>query len=251
MRNTWIAGWHCLQPTPLLKTLEIAGGTVVAGTTPLRPAAQLRCFEPGAPIFARFPSNNLQFKDIQIERLDRLIDPGDVFPRTLAPLRRVAHDIFVVYSAGQKLLIPAILLIHLLWLWSPRAALKLATPGSADALIGSTSVDGVYHVDPSLLGSNRSATELRRAAWLAQCADARASWCSVHSYALRGRLNVDLPSARLSGWAWGVEMETGLLVAELHAAVLSFELPSPSALLRVGERNLPIPEEATRRPGHV
>ena len=105
----------------------------VAPLSPVRPSPprpQLRCFEPGAPIFARFPSNNLQFKDLQIERLDRLIDPGDVFPRTLAPFRRVAHDIFVVSSAGQKLLIPAILLIHLLWLWSPRAALKLALRGA-------------------------------------------------------------------------------------------------------------------------
>lgn len=251
MRTTWIAGWHCLQPTPLLRTLEISGCTVVTGAAPLRPAAQLRCFEPGAPVFERFPSDNRQFKDIRIERLDRLIEPGDVFPRVLAPLQRATHDIFVIHSAGQKLLIPAILLIHLLWLWSPRAAPKLVVPGSADALIGSTSVDGVYHVDPSLLGANRSATELRRAAWLAQCADARASWCSVHSYALRGRLNIDLPSASLSGWAWGVEMETGFLVAELHAAVLSFELPSPSALLRVGERRFPIPEEPIRRPGYV
>lgn len=251
MRSTWIAGWHCLQPRPLLKTLEITGSTVVTSTTPLRPAAQLRCFEPGAPIFERFPSDNLQFKDVPIERLDRLIEPADAFPRALAPFRQAAHDIFVVHSAGHKLLIPSILLIHLLWLWSPRAALKIAIPGSADALIGSTSVDGAYHVDPALLGPNRSAMELRRAAWLAQCGDARASWCSVLSYALRGRLNIDLPSARLSAWAWGIEMETGLLVAELHAAVLSFELPSPSALLRVGERRFPIPEEPIRRPGYV
>jgi hypothetical protein len=202
-------------------------------------------------VFARRPSGNLQVKDVQVGRLDRLIDPGDVFPRALAPFRQAAHDIFVVHSAGHKLLIPSILLIHLLWLWSPRAALRIAIPASADALIGSTSVEGAYHVDPSLLGQNRSAMELRRAAWLAQCADARESWCSVHSYALRGRLNIDLPSASLSAWAWGIEMEAGFLVAELHAAVLSFKLPSPSALLRVGERKFSIPEEPIRRPGYI
>lgn len=103
----------------------------------------------------------------------------------------------------------------------------------------------------ALLQLGRSDTSLRRLSWLAQCQDARASWSSVLTSAHQGTLSLRLPTASLEAWAWGVELPTGLLVAELSAASLRFELPQEGCEVKLGQALLRCPAAPRRLSGLV
>src|SRR5690606_12914496 len=102
-----------------------------------------------------------------------------------------------VEQDGLRILIPALLLIRVLWLWSHRSTSVLLEPGSADAHIGRAMEAGRIFADPVILSSNTTRTELQRIAWIATREDARRSWSSVRTCAEIGRLSLELPDAVL------------------------------------------------------
>jgi hypothetical protein len=167
-----------------------------------------------------------------------------VFPASFGILRNSSHVVFRAESRGHRLLIPAVLLIEALFLYSSAATRQITVPGSADLYVGHLTPSNQITVNRALVGRVRNATALRRLAWMAQCEDARRSWSSVLTCAHRGRLSLDPPEARLSGWAWAVELPAGQLVAEFSGLTVDFTLPHPDATLRVGTSTVAIPPAA-------
>jgi hypothetical protein len=138
-------------------------------------------------------------------------------------------------------------------MWNPSAMDALLTPNSlAVYLRHIDDAEGSrIEVSGTLARVGGGDTGLRRLSWLAQCADAQASWSSVLTFAHDGALRLRLPRASLEAWAWGIELPTGTLVAELSAVSLSFELPQEGCRVQLGIASHRCPPVHQRRPGMV
>ena len=227
----WVNGWLRTSRGFELQVLKRQGSSWGSEIQPLHWATSGRVLEPSSEPYARYPSSNIYLKETSLTLIHRLLVPGEVFPRLFDPACRTGHDIFAVEQDGLRILIPALLLIRLLWLWSARAASALLMPGSADIHVGRATDANEVYASSSILSANATGTELRRIAWIATHEDARRSWSSVLTHAELGRLSLTLPEAKLSAWVWGVELRAGLLACELNAPVLT--LPEPPTNLRV------------------
>jgi hypothetical protein len=140
-----------------------------------------------------------------------------------------------------------------LWLWTAGALDALLTPNSLALYLSRDKADGAMHVQATGLLSRMGPSDvtLRRLCWLAQCADAQASWSSVLTFAHERALRLGLPRASLEAWGRGVELPTGVLIAELWAVNVSFELTRTDCQVSVGGTTLPCPPAPTRRTGFV
>ena len=191
---------------------------------------------------------------IQVEDLSRMLSlvrpPGNFLSKTL-PLACHAHHVaFVAEGEEEDAYIPAVLLLTELWVWSHHALHALLTPGSLDLYLR----HGDPQEEPAIAASgplgHGSGSSLRRLSWLAQCADARASWNSVLTFAHSGALNLQLPQASLVAWGMGVRTSKGILVSALASVRIGFSLPIEGALIRIGRHaaRCPYPPAWTPHP---
>jgi hypothetical protein len=236
----WVDGWAALRPKAQVRTLYWSDVGAEAVGEPLACVCKRRAFEPGAAVFASYSSSSLKVRHIPLGEMYP-VSLSRVFPASFGLLRNSTHVVFRADYRGHRLLIPAVLLIEALFLYSSAATRQITVPGSADLYVGHAMPSNEIAINRALVGRIRNTTALRRLAWMAQCEDARRSWSSVLTYAHQGRLSLDPPEARLSGWAWVVQLPAGLLVAEFNGLTVDFNLPHPEATLRVGTSTVPIP----------
>ena len=234
---TWLDGWRSTRAGWMLDGFARGpSGWEVRTLSPSCLLQRRRLFEPSAAPFARMPSNSVHLKISDMSKLSPLLEPGKLIGSFVPAARRTRHAIYVTVHKGRQVYLPAALLLPLLWTWTAGALDALLTPNSlAMYLARAEREDGLHvHASGRLAHVGTSDTSLRRLSWLAQCADAQASWASVLTFAHSGELRLRLPSASLDAWAWGVELPTGLLVAELSPAPLAFELPRSKSHVLVG-----------------
>lgn len=212
-----------------------------------------RAFEPSSMPFRRLPANSIRIRIHDLSALAPLLEPGVVVSEVLPRARNTRHALFVHIDEEHRVYVPAMLLLRLLWMWTDSTPEVLMTPNSLTLGLQRGVVDGKLTVEAagSFMSVGRSDTSLRRLCWLAQSSNARASWASVLTFAHEGKLGLRLPSASLDAWAWGVETQTGLLVAELSAPYLQFELSQEDCDVKLGRAQLRCPPAARRPTGLV
>jgi hypothetical protein len=244
----WVDGWAATRPKALVRTVYWAEGSVETVSEPLASVRKRRAFEPSAAIFASYCSRSLKIRRLPLGDLYP-VSLSRVLPASFGTLRDSGHVVFRADCRGDRFLIPAVLLIEALFLYSSSSTRQITVPGSADLYVGHAMPSNEIAINRALVGRTRNTTALRRLAWMAQCEDARRSWSSVLTYAHKGRMSLDPPEAQLSGWAWGVELPAGLLVADFNGLTVDFDLPRPEATLRLGASTVPIPPPAQRSKG--
>lgn len=250
----WLNGW---QRSRRGWALEVVARQGASWGTRLLPASWLlqsgRLFEPSARPFERLPSRSFPLRVLDLTQLSPLLESGRLIAPLVPPAGRTRQAVYAVADGEQRVYLPAALLLRELWMWSPPAMEALLTPNSLALYLQRTEgVEGV-HVEAlgALACAGQSDTGLRRLCWLGQCGDAQASWSSVLTFAHDGALRLRLPRASLEAWAWGVELPTGTLVAELSAVSLSFELPQERCRVRLGRADRLSPPAPQRRTGLV
>lgn len=247
----WLDGWRRTGQGWMLDGFaRNASGWAVRTLPPLCLLQRRRLFEPSAAPFARLQSNSVHLKIPDLSKLSPLLQPGKVIGSLVPPARHTRHAIYVAVHQGRQVYLPAALLLPLLWMWTARALDALLTPNSlAMYLSRAEREDGLHvHASGRLAQVGTSDTSLRRLSWLAQSGDAQASWGSVLTFAHSGELRLRLPRATLDVWAWGVELPTGLLVAELSPAPVGFDLPMSKCHVMVGNviHQCPPPPQRTK-----
>lgn len=249
----WVNGWVPQRTRFVLEMVHGSGSRWSRSQAPLDWALGAAVFDVHAAAFSGLEMGNVRLNAVELGRLSRLIEPGEIFPRPLAALRQTRHDIFVWENEGARIYLPALLLLQLLWLRSTQAARALLQPSSVNTLIVRAQSDRSVHVCGRLLSPHRPASELRRAAWLGQADDARRSWGSLLGNARAGRLSLSLPAATLGAWAWGIQLPSGFLCSELKAVKLDYRLPAPDHMLRTGRSRtaIPIPNEPAPPQGFI
>lgn len=234
---TWLDGWRRTQDGWMLDGFaREASGWAARTLSPSCLLQRRRLFEPSAAPFARLHSNSVHLKIPDLSKLSPLLQPGKLIGSLIPPARRTRQAIYVTVHQGRQVYVPAALLLPLLWTWTAGALDALLTPNSLGMYLSRAEREDGLHVEASglLARVGASDTSLRRLSWLAQCSDAQASWASVLTFAHNGELRLRLPSAALDVWAWGVELPTGLLVAELSPAPLEIDLPRSKCNVKVG-----------------
>lgn len=250
----WLNGWQRTSRGWALESVVRRGS---AWEVQMLPASWLlqssRLFEPSARPFARSRSKSFPLRVADLTCLSPLLEPGRLLTALVPPARRTRQAIYAIANEEQQVYLPSALLLRELWMWHPGATDALMTPNSLALYL--TRIDDAHGVRVEALGPlarvGASDTALRRLSWLAQCADAQASWSSVLSFAHVGALRMRLPRVSLEAWAWGIELPTGTLVAELSAVSLSFELPQEGCRVRLGSTSHRCPPTPQRRPGLV
>jgi hypothetical protein len=234
-------GFRPERTPPTLRVLEEDDDGFKERECPLGNNVKQRAFEPASSLFAGFSSRDFRL-DVDLGSLEPAIAVKDVLPRRLARLHPSRHQLFIA-RGEDTIILPAILLIEALWLWSSRAIDHLLVPGALDTCVGRIASDDTSHIASEMISPERGITELRRVAWLSQDPSARRSWDSVLTHALSGWVGMTPPQARLRAWAWGVELPAGTLVAEIDAVTIEHDLPQPAAKLRIGKtlRSIPRP----------
>ena len=249
----WVDGW---VKTPVgwhLNVLRRRRETWAIEQVPAAQTLKLRTFEPATPGLNVLGSENRRFTIADLSALSPLIEPrdllGPMFPRAPVTGR---HAIYAVETNAGRVYFPALLLIQRLWLWSDAALRAILTPNSLDVFLGvarATRSGIEVAADPQLISRTPTDAALQRIAWLVESSEARASWKSVLTNALRGRLDLLLPTASLSGWTWGVELSSGFLACELSSLDVKFDLPPASLRIRVGSTVHPLPIDSTGQDG--
>lgn len=213
-----------------------------------------RAYEPSITPLKHLPTANVRLEVENLSSLSVLLKPGNLIRKLVPHASRTRHAIFVVEQEENRVFIPAMLFIRALWLWSFDAGSALMTPNSVDLYVGRSkpqSGTGDFFASPVMASSQPSAMVIRRLMWLAQCADARLSWSNVLINAHLGELGLILPKAGFGAWAWGVQLEEGLLACELLSPQLSIQLPNENASMRVGGVVHACPPPPVRRKGIV
>jgi len=236
----WVDGVDSTCTPPLLRCLSRGEKGLSQVLCPFGDIRKRRALEPSDRLFSALPTRSVKFNiDLAELRVAGRLDSW--LPESLARLRETSHRIFAANESSPRLLIPAILLIEAIWLWSERAARQLMVPSGIDLMVGRMTAAGSSRISPEMVSPEHSVTELRRVAWLSQDTTARLSWASVYTNAVQGRVALDLPNARLRGWAWGVELPRGVLVAEFDGLALDIDLPNPESRLQVGHAEIRVP----------
>lgn len=250
----WLNGW---QRTSRGWALESVVRRGAVWELQLLPASWLlqssRLFEPSARPFARSRSKSFQLRIPDLTRLSPLLEPGRLLTALVPPARHTRQAVYAAANEEQQVYLPAALLLRELWMWNPGAMDALLTPNGLALYLAriDDAQGGRVEASGPLARAGGSDTGLRRLSWLAQCADAQASWSSVLTFAHTGTLRMRLPRASLEAWAWGIELPTGTLVAELSAVSLSFELPQEGCRVQLGRASHRCPPTPQRRPGLV
>lgn len=250
---TWLDGWRRTPEGWMFDAfVRESSGWSTRTVLPASLLQRRRLFEPSSGSFARLPSDSIHLRISDLSQLSPLLNPGKLIGSLVPPARRTRHAIYVALHGGRQVYLPAALLLQLLWAWTPGTLAPLLTPNSLAMYLSLSNQGNGLHVQASGLLANvgSSDTSLRRLTWLAQCGDAQASWASVLTFAHQdGALRLRLPRASIDAWAWGVELPTGFLVAELSPAPLSFDLPQRTCQLTIGAITRQCPPEPTRPTG--
>ena len=179
---------------------------------------------------------------IEVDDLSRMLSlkrpPGGLLHRALPQTRASNHVVFIAEGPAGTAYIPAALLIRELWLWSRDSLEALLTPGSLDLFLSGWSEhdNEEPHVGACGPFARARGPNLRRLSWLAQCADARASWSSVLTFANAETLNLQLPNASFMAWGVGVQLQRGILISKLASPRVGFTLPVEGVPMRIGTR---------------
>ena len=178
---------------------------------------------------------------IEVDDLSRMLSlkrpPGSLLHRALPQSRASNHVVFIAEGSAGTAYIPAALLIRELWLWSQDSLDALLTPGSLDLFLsGWCANDEDPHVGACGPFARARGANLRRLSWLAQCADARASWSSVLTFANAETLSLRLPKASFTAWGVGVQLQRGILISKLASPRIGFTLPVEGVSMRIGTR---------------
>lgn len=253
-KPAWLNGWQRSAGGWMLQAVGLEGSD---WGTQLLPASWLlerrALFEPSAAPYARLATSSVRLRIPDLSQLSPLLEPGNVLKSVVPPARRTRHAIYVATHEDRQIYLPAALLIPELWSWTAGCLEALLTPNSLGLYLsqGEAAEGPQVRACGLLARTGASDTGLRRLCWLAQCSDAQASWASVLTFAHDGELRLRLPRASLDAWARGVELPTGLLIAEWWAVNLSFELPKSDCTVSIGGTTQRCPPAPQRRPGFV
>jgi hypothetical protein len=224
-------GWH-------LKALWRKRNSWVTDFLPVERVLNGRLFEPTTPHLENLGTATRKFQIRNLSELSPLLESREILGPMLPGATLTGdHSIYVAKTDIGSLYIPALLLIEKLWLWSSDALRAILIPNSLDLLLGTpgTTDHGTeVRLDSRLASRQPSDAALRRMAWLVQSPQARLSWGSVLTNAYENRIDLLLPAASLSGWAWGVELAAGYLVCEMLSPQVQFDLSGPVPKFRIG-----------------
>ena len=233
--NCWVRtgrGWQ-------LEVLWNKRGRWISDLWPAERTLKVRAFEPSTPNVKSLGTESRRFEIRNLADLSPLVEPRELLgPMLPGAALSDRHAIYVAQTDTKPLYLPALLLIERLWLWSREALKAIFIPNSLDVLLGAPAAtdDGIQvTIDPRLASRTPSDTALRAIAWLTQSPHARASWSSVLANAYSNRIDLVLPHASMSGWAWGLELPSGYLACELLSLQLNFELTEPLPQFRIGK----------------
>lgn len=248
----WIDGWEFAPDGLKLCVLRHVSGRWRKESVAPWSILNGRVFEPSIRKLAGNATSTVPFEVEDLSQLKRLLAPGELAKKLVPDALATKHSIFVVEMMGTVVYIPAMLLMRELWGWSSRAFELLMAANSIDMHVGVVSTNSQSReigASIELASGQPSDTALRRVAWLAQCEDARRSWSSVVVQAHKGQLDLLLPRASLSGWAWGIRLAEGVLACELNSTWLQFDLPCPDVRVRVARTSYACPSQPNRRTG--
>ena len=124
----WVDGWSALRPKVLVRTLYSSERGIDAASEPLANVRKRRAFEPGAAVFARCKSRMVKVKHLHLVDLYP-VSLSRVLPTSSDIPRDSAHVVFRADHRGNRLLIPAVLLIEALFLYSSAATRQITVPG--------------------------------------------------------------------------------------------------------------------------
>lgn len=240
----WVTGWTRARNGLQLRTLTPRGFRWMESLESPMLLMNKRAYEPSLAPYAQLQRNNVPFEIADLSRLSPLLDPSDLLQELAPAAKRSKHAIYTFEGEGRRIYFPAMLLIRELWLWSRTATKALMTPSSLDIYLSRIRhVGDVSECSASTrLASNPpSDRAIRSLIWLSQAEDARRSWNSVLMSAHLGRLDISLPAATISGWAWGTQTKSGLLACELMSVKVRFALPYPESVILIGETRYTFP----------
>lgn len=250
----WFNGWKRSAHGWMLEAVVRQGSGWDIRLLPASWLLQMRrLFEPSARPFERLPSRSFHLQVPDLSQMSPLLEPGRLVAGLVPPARRAQHAVYAVADGERRIYLSAAFLLRELWVWAAGALEALLTPNSLALYLGRIDGPDGLCVEASgpLARVGGSDTSLRRLCWLAQCADAQASWSSVLTFAHRGELRLRLPRASLEAWAWGVELPMGTLVAELSAVYLSFDLPLEGCRVQLGSACHQCPPAPPRKMGLI
>ncbi len=211
-----------------------------------------RMLEPSLAPFRRLSTRNVGFTCRDLSRASRLLEARDLLRHLVPRAGDGRHAIVELQSEPEPVYVPMALLIRELWSWSANSSDYLFLPGGLDLLVTQAEPQAgeiECFASSALVPYVPTDTALRRAVWLSTCTDARDSWNSVLTNEMKGRIDMALPRASLSGHAWGVSVANGILACELTGVRLDFDLPSQVKWIRCGSRRLLCPPPPQHRTG--
>lgn len=250
--SAWIDRWVRTRRGWQLEVLRRKRGAWRVELMPAERVLKTRLFEPTTPHLEVLSTESRRFEIGNLAALSPLVEPRELLgPMMPGATLTDRHAIYVAETETGRVYLPALLLIERLWLWSNEALSAILMPNSLDVLIGqplSTEYGTEVTLDPRLTSRTPTDAALRRIAWLTQDRQARVSWGSVLTNAYGNRIDLELPSVGIRGWAWGVELPSGLLACELLSFELRCELRDPLPRFRIGRLLHTCPcEPATHR----
>lgn len=220
----WIKSWHHSSSGWHLRCVRRRDQDWHYDVEPVGALIRARAFEPSAPGLRTAGMENRWFDISDLQALSPLLEPRELIGRVMPGAELQGHSIYVATTPTGRIYFPAFLLISHLWLWSPKLIDALMAPNSLDTDLGpvrETPEGDRVEASARLAPTPVSEASMHRIAWLARCANARASWSSVLSYALSdNQINLQLPKTRMAGWVWGVTLPSGLLACELGSVRL-------------------------------
>lgn len=239
----WMNGWRRTGHGLRLETIVQQGPAITVGRSP---ASLLMTRQPAfGKALGVVSGSPPEIVRIEVPDLSKLLSlkrpPGALLRRALPQTPTSRHVVFVAEGERGTAYIPASLLIRELWLWSVDALGALLTPGSLDLFLRGASADEEPYVDACGPFARARGENLRRLSWLAQCADARASWSSVLTYANAEMLNLRLPRASFAAWGLGIQLQRGILVSRLASPRITFTLPVEGIPMRIRGRTMRCP----------
>lgn len=168
-----------------------------------------------------------------LARSETLFDPRDVLQQLVGGIQPSRRHAVIQLSDSPRVFVPALLLIRALYGGSRSLHRHLLMPNGADLLGTAYSTPNGIEISPmpGVRYPSNSGRLARLLAWLHTRPDAKKSHASVLHHARQGEVGLSLPHVSLSFWAYGFQLDSGLLAFELSAVDVRPPINAPAIVL--------------------